>query len=100
MSGSDLNRQNGPGNISLYQRKKSTKENTHSSPRRQGHKSPRGDRASDATMVRRDGRACHPQTRTLQEFLESHHIQLPQIPEDQKDMLDDEFTIAEVQDAP
>ncbi len=40
-----------------------------------------------------------PQTRTLKEFLESHHIQLPQITEDQKDMLDDEFTIAEVQDA-
>jgi len=40
-----------------------------------------------------------PQTRTLQEFLESHHIQLPQITEDQKDMLDDEFTASEVQDA-
>ncbi len=37
--------------------------------------------------------------RTLQEFLESHDIQLPQITEDQKDMLDDEFTIKEVQDA-
>jgi hypothetical protein len=40
-----------------------------------------------------------PQARTLQEFLESHRIQLPQITEDQKDMLDDEFTITEVQDA-
>ncbi len=39
------------------------------------------------------------QARTLQEFLASHDIQLPQITEDQKDRLDDEFTITEVQDA-
>jgi hypothetical protein len=39
------------------------------------------------------------QARTLQEFLASHDIQLPQITEDQKDMLDDKFTITEVQDA-
>jgi hypothetical protein len=40
-----------------------------------------------------------PQTRTLQEFLTSHNIQLPQITEDQKDMLDDEFKISKVQEA-
>ncbi len=39
-----------------------------------------------------------PQARTLQEFLTSHDIKLPQITEDQKDMLDDKFTITEVQD--
>jgi hypothetical protein len=40
-----------------------------------------------------------PQTRTLQEFLTSHNIQLLQITEDQKDMLDDEFTTNKVQEA-
>ena len=50
-------------------------------------------------MVKETAERVTPQTRTLQEFLESHHIQLPQITEDQKDMLDDEFTVSEVQDA-
>jgi hypothetical protein len=40
-----------------------------------------------------------PQTRTLQEFLASHDRQLPQITEDHKDMLDNEFTTTEMQDA-
>jgi hypothetical protein len=35
----------------------------------------------------------------IQEFLASHDIQLPQITEDQKDMLDNKFTVPEVQDA-
>ena len=40
-----------------------------------------------------------PQTISLQDFLTSHNIALPQITEDQKDMLDEEFTVEEIRAA-
>jgi hypothetical protein len=40
-----------------------------------------------------------PQTTSLQQFLEEHHITLPQILEDQKDMLSEEFTQEEIGEA-
>jgi len=40
-----------------------------------------------------------PQTTSLQQFIEEHHIILPQISEDQKDMLSEEFTQEEIGEA-
>jgi hypothetical protein len=37
-----------------------------------------------------------PQTESLASFIARHHIDLPQLEEDQKDVLDEEFTIDEV----
>jgi hypothetical protein len=40
-----------------------------------------------------------PQTETLESFLARHHTELPQLEEDQRDALDEEFTIDEVKQA-